>query len=107
MFSLKVSVLRLADTQQPATAAAVSFTHAACSQSINSFHTKIPINSLGSLLYTGINKEWSNSSQGGAWHCNKRNLRSYSLNVNNLGKAAVLHFAFCSWGHAKLSLLII
>jgi hypothetical protein len=29
------------------------------------------------------------------------------LNVNNLGKAAVLHFAFipfCSWGRAKLSL---
>jgi hypothetical protein len=27
-----------------------------------------------------------------------------SLNVNNLGKAAVLHFAlFCGWGHAKLS----
>jgi hypothetical protein len=31
-----------------------------------------------------------------------------SLNLNNLGKAAVLHFAlFCGWGHAKLSLLII
>jgi hypothetical protein len=31
-----------------------------------------------------------------------------SLNVNNLGKVAVLHFAlFCCWGHAKLSLLII
>jgi hypothetical protein len=31
-----------------------------------------------------------------------------SLNINNLGKAAVLHFAlFCSWGHAKLSLPII
>jgi hypothetical protein len=28
--------------------------------------------------------------------------------LNNLGKAAVLHPAlFCSWGHAKLSLLII
>jgi hypothetical protein len=28
-----------------------------------------------------------------------------SLNLNNLGKAAVLHFAlFCGWGHAKLSL---
>jgi hypothetical protein len=34
----------------------------------------------------------------------------YSLNVNILGKAAVLHFAltlFCGWGHAKLSLKII
>jgi hypothetical protein len=33
-----------------------------------------------------------------------------SLKVNNLGKAAVLHFAlalFCSWGCAKLSLPII
>jgi hypothetical protein len=33
-----------------------------------------------------------------------------SPNVNILGKAVVLHFAlalFCSWGHAKLSLLII
>jgi hypothetical protein len=31
-----------------------------------------------------------------------------SLNVNNLGKAAVLHFAlFCGWGHPKFSLLII
>jgi hypothetical protein len=31
-----------------------------------------------------------------------------SLKVNNLGKAAVLHFAFfCGWGHAKLSLPII
>jgi hypothetical protein len=31
-----------------------------------------------------------------------------SLNINNLRKAAVVHFAlFCRWGHAKLSLLII
>jgi hypothetical protein len=33
-----------------------------------------------------------------------------SLNVNNLGKADILHFAlavFCGWGHAKLSLPII
>jgi hypothetical protein len=31
-----------------------------------------------------------------------------SLNINNLGKAAVLHFAlFCGWGHTKLSLPII
>jgi hypothetical protein len=31
-----------------------------------------------------------------------------SLNVNNLGKAVVLHFAlFCGWGSAKLSLPII
>jgi hypothetical protein len=31
-----------------------------------------------------------------------------SLNINNVGKAAVLHPAlFCGWGHAKLSLLII
>jgi hypothetical protein len=31
-----------------------------------------------------------------------------SLNINNLGKAAVLHFAFfCSWGPTKLSLPII
>jgi hypothetical protein len=31
-----------------------------------------------------------------------------SLNINNLGKAAVLHFAlFHSWGHTKLSLQII
>jgi hypothetical protein len=28
-----------------------------------------------------------------------------SLNINNLGKAAVLHFVvFCDWGHAKPSL---
>jgi hypothetical protein len=31
-----------------------------------------------------------------------------SLNINNLGKAAMLYPAlFCSWGQAKLSLLII
>jgi hypothetical protein len=31
-----------------------------------------------------------------------------SLNINILGKAAVLHFALlCSWGHAKLNLPII
>jgi hypothetical protein len=31
-----------------------------------------------------------------------------SLNINNLEKAALLHFVlFCSWGHAKFSLLII
>jgi hypothetical protein len=31
-----------------------------------------------------------------------------SLKVNNLGKAAVLHFAlFCDWGHAKFNLPII
>jgi hypothetical protein len=31
-----------------------------------------------------------------------------SLNINNLGKAAVLHLAsfFCGWGHPKLSLQI-
>jgi hypothetical protein len=34
----------------------------------------------------------------------------YSLNINILGKMAVLHFAlvlFCGWGHAKLSLKLI
>jgi hypothetical protein len=34
----------------------------------------------------------------------------YSLNINILGKTAVLHFPltlFCGWGHAKLSLPII
>jgi hypothetical protein len=31
-----------------------------------------------------------------------------SLNRNNLGKVTVLHFAlFCSWGHAKLSKMLI
>jgi hypothetical protein len=31
-----------------------------------------------------------------------------SLNLNNLGKAAVLHFAlFCGWGHADLRLATI
>jgi hypothetical protein len=55
-----------------------------------------------------VNKEVNQQFSGGAWHCNTRNL-CYSLNVNNLGKKAVLHFAFspfCGWGHTKLSLLI-
>jgi hypothetical protein len=36
------------------------------------------------------------NSCGGGRYCNKRNLLSTSLNVNSLGKAAVLHFALCS-----------
>jgi hypothetical protein len=41
-----------------------------------------------------VHKEVEQCSWGGAWHYNKRNLISVSLNVNNLAKAADLHLAF-------------
>jgi hypothetical protein len=41
-----------------------------------------------------INKEVEHSSWGGAWHCNRRNLCSCFLKVNNLGKAVELKLTF-------------
>jgi hypothetical protein len=56
-----------------------------------------------SLLYPVVNKEVEHSSQG-----EQEKPVLTSLNVNNLGKAAVLHPAlFWGWGLAKLSLPII
>jgi hypothetical protein len=60
-----------------------------CSQAANQSNPRPPS---ASLLYTVVN-EVSKSSWGGPWHCNERNLLSL-CNVNILGKAAVLHFAF-------------
>jgi hypothetical protein len=59
MFSLKVSVLRLADTQQPAAAAAAaSFSQAA--------HQSKPINPISSIpLNQSSGRRWSISSQEG------------------------------------------
>jgi hypothetical protein len=56
-----------------------------------------------SLLYPVVNKEVE-----GHDIVTRETCIPTSLNLNNLGKAAVLHPApFCGWGHAKLSLLII
>jgi hypothetical protein len=70
-------------------------------------------------LPSSISKSFiSSGKQGGGatvlWEgCDiitKETLIPTSLNINNLGKSAVLHFTlalFGSWGHAKLSLPII
>jgi hypothetical protein len=55
-------------------------------------------------------RRWSNSSGEGHDIVTRENYNSYSLKVNILGKADVLHFAltlFCGWGHPKFSLQII
>jgi hypothetical protein len=46
----------------------------------------------GSLFYTVVNKEVEQQFSG--TFVTEENCDNYSLNVNNLGKAAVLHFPF-------------
>jgi hypothetical protein len=74
------------DTQEPA---------AAASQVAHSQAIKIPHPPSASLLYTVINNEVKQQSLG--WGVTlkqeKPGFLLLSLNVNNLGKAAVLHFA--------------
>jgi hypothetical protein len=80
----------------------------AASQSIHQILNPSPASSFSeSFIYSG--------KQGGGarvlWEGHdivpRETRHPTSPNVNNLGKASVLHFAFttfCSWGHAKLSL---
>jgi hypothetical protein len=78
-------------------------------QPIKNFHQKTSPPPSVSLLYPVVNNEMEQKFLGrGTAIETRETCVSTSLNVNNLGKAAVLHFAlFCSWGCAKLSLPII
>jgi hypothetical protein len=117
MFSLKVLVLRLTDTQP-----AASFSQAVrlASHPGSSFPlaSSQPINqqlSTHSLTFFRESFIYSCKQRGGAAvlgegrdTITQETCDAISLNINNLRKSAVLHFAFlCGWDHAKLSLTII
>jgi hypothetical protein len=62
---------------------------------------------MSSFSKSFINKEVEQQFLGGGDIVTRETYDPTSLNINNLGKAAVLHVAFTpfwSWGYAKLSL---
>jgi hypothetical protein len=102
--TLKVSALRLADTQQQTHLSSSQLPH----QQPTNQYTK---SSFGeSFTYSVKQGGGATVLMEGCDIVTRETCNPYSLKVNVLGKAAVLHFAlthFCSWGRAKLSLWII
>jgi hypothetical protein len=96
MFSLEVSVLRLADTQQPAAAAAAASFLQAAHQSNHppiQSHQSPKSSFRESFIYSGKQGGGATVLREGCDIVTRETCIPTSLNVNILGNPTVLHFA--------------
>jgi hypothetical protein len=105
-------ILRLADTQQQLpVASAVSASSVISSTQPRKQPTNQPPSSFSeSFISNGKQGDGGTVLREGHGIVTRETCNHYSLNINILGKAPVLHFAhtlFWDWGRAKLSLQII